>query len=122
MVQYHQTYGFSYLSLTLRMFSDRCLDSFGRYPRLSCACVYIVEKFGSPRFLGNPLIALPCSQTPVALSLLTVSLDSSAPVLNTTKTTTQSEFRSSITWLYYSLFTLPASVSLHWQNSLPADG
>jgi len=53
----------------------------------------LVEQYGSPRFLGSPLVPLPCSRTPAAPALLCHSRNQVLPPLRkTTKATAFTKF------------------------------
>ena len=69
-----------------------------------------VEQYGSPRFLGSPLVPLPRSRTPAAPVLLCHYRNQVlSPHTKQRRPQRSTNFRGSITRLQHSLSTLPAS-------------
>jgi hypothetical protein len=72
--------------------------------------IHPVEHFGSPRFLGSPLVPLPRSPTPAAPPApCHLGAEVSPPQVRPRRPQHSCNFRGSITRLRYSLSTLPAS-------------
>ena len=83
-----------------------------------------METTGSPTFLGNPLVPLPCSPTPAGPTCQAhLRHVDTAPAATTSKARRRSLFRGSITQLQHSLSTLrrPGYPDTT-QDSLPAVG
>ena len=71
---------------------------------------FSVEQYGPPRFLGSPLVPLPCSRTPAAPALLCHYRNQVLPPHTENRRPQHStDFRGSITRLQHSLSTLPDS-------------
>lgn len=71
---------------------------------------FSVEQYGPPRFLGSPLVPLPCSRTPATPALLCHYRNQVLPPHTENRRPQHStDFRGSITRLQHLLSTLPDS-------------
>jgi len=85
-------------------------DVSGSSPWPSLSHRFSVEQYGPPRFLGSPLVPLPCSRTPAAPALLCHYRNQVLPPHTENRRPQHStDFRGSITRLQHSLSTLPDS-------------
>lgn len=85
--------------------------------------VLSVEQYGSPRFLGSPLVPLPCSWTPAAPPCHAISARRCCPRSQKDEgRSIQQIFEAASQGFNTHCLRFQFRLSLHWQDSLPVGG